>query len=132
MTGRPRVLVADDHPAMLQSLVRLLAADCEVVGAVADGHAVVTKAQDLTPDVLVLDISMPGLSGIAAASELQRTGSTARVVFVTMHHDREFVQESLALGTIGFVVKDRLVADLMTAVRLVMSGQSFVSPTVAR
>jgi DNA-binding NarL/FixJ family response regulator len=127
-TGRrPRVLVADDHPAMLQNLTRLLAVDCDVVASVSGGRVVVTMAERLAPDLLVLDIAMPGMSGIAAAARLVERGSTAKFVFVTMHHDREFIQEALALGTVGFVVKDRLVSDLTPAVRAVLEGRSFVS-----
>lgn len=129
---RPRVLVADDHRAMLDSLVRLLSVEFEVVGAVCDGLSVVSMAARLEPDLLVLDIAMPGLSGIAAAIRLKESGSTAKVVFVTNLHDREFVDGSLALGEVGFVVKDRLVADLLPAVRSVLAGQSFVSASVAR
>ena len=132
MTSRPRVLVADDHRAMLDSLVGLLSGEFEVVATVSDGLSAVTKAALLEPDLLVLDIAMPGLNGIAAAARLKENGSTAKVVFVTNLHDREFVQESLALGEIGFVVKDRLVADLLPAIRNVLAGRSFVSPTVAR
>jgi DNA-binding NarL/FixJ family response regulator len=132
MTSRPRVLVADDHPAMLESLVRLLSKDFEVVASVADGLAVVAGAARLEPDLLVLDIAMPGLNGIAAATRLKESGSTAKVVFVTNLHDREFVEGSQALGEVGFVVKDRLVADLLPAIRMVLAGQSFVSPSVVR
>ena len=132
MTVQPRVLVADDHRAMLDTLVRMLSRDFDVVAAVMDGVAVVTKAEQLEPDLLVMDIAMPGLNGIAAAARLKEHGSNAKVVFVTNMRDREFVQESLALGSIGFVVKDRLVADLLPAIRHVLSGETFVSPTVKR
>jgi DNA-binding NarL/FixJ family response regulator len=132
MISRPRVLVADDHRAMLDSLVRLLSGEFEVVATAMDGLSVVSTATRLEPDLLVLDIAMPGLNGIAAAARLKESGSTAKVVFVTNFHDREFVQESLALGDVGFVVKDRLVADLLPAIRTVLAGQSFVSPSVAR
>jgi len=131
-TARPRVLVADDHRAMLDTLVRMLSRDFEVVAAVMDGVAVVTKAEQLEPDLLVLDIAMPELNGIAAAARLKEHGSNAKVVFVTNMRNREFVQESLALGDVGFVVKDRLVADLLPAIRHVLSGETFVSPTVQR
>jgi DNA-binding NarL/FixJ family response regulator len=132
MNSRPRVLVADDHRAMLDTLVRLLSREFDVVAAVMDGLAVVTKAEQLEPDLLVLDIAMPGLNGIAAATRLKEHGSTAKVVFVTNMRDREFVQESLALGEVGFVVKDRLVADLLPAIRRVLAGEAFVSPSVSR
>jgi DNA-binding NarL/FixJ family response regulator len=129
---KPRILVADDHRAMLDSLVRLLCCEFDVVATAADGLAAVATAERLEPDLLVLDIAMPGLSGIAAAVRLKETGSTAKIVFVTNLHDREFVQESLALGDIGFVVKDRLVTDLLPAIRSVLAGQSFVSPSISR
>jgi DNA-binding NarL/FixJ family response regulator len=132
VTTRPRVLVADDHRAMLDSLVRLLTREFDVVAAVSDGTAAVAEAEQLEPDLLVLDIAMPGLNGIAAAARLKEQGSRAKVVFVTNMRDREFVQESLALGDVGFVVKDRLVADLLPAIRHVLAGQTFVSPTVQR
>jgi DNA-binding NarL/FixJ family response regulator len=132
MSGRPRVLVADDHRAMLDSVVRLLSGEFEVVAAVTDGLAAVTEAEHLEPDLLVLDIAMPGLNGIAAAARLKEHGSRAKIVFVTNMRDREFLQESLALGEVGFVVKDRLVADLLPAVRQVLAGQAFVSPSVSR
>src|SRR5882672_9204159 len=132
MPSRPRVLVADDHGAMLDTLVQLLSSEFEVVATVSDGLSAVTTAARLQPDLLVLDIAMPGLNGIAAAARLKESGSTAKVVFVTNLHDREFVQESLALGEVGFVVKDRLVADLRPAIRQVLAGQSFVSPFVTR
>jgi len=129
--SRVRVLVADDHRAMLDNLVRLLAREHDVVAAVADGLSVVADAGRLQPDLLVLDIAMPGLSGIAAAKQLKARGSTAKVVFVTMHHDRELVEASLTLGPVGFVAKDRLMLDLLPAIREVLAGTSFVSPMSA-
>jgi DNA-binding NarL/FixJ family response regulator len=130
MSERPRVLIADDHRAMLDTLVRMLSGDFDVVAAVMDGTAVVTRSEQLDPDLLVIDIAMPGLNGIAAATRLKQRGSTAKVVFVTNMREREFVDESLALGEIGFVVKDRLVADLLPAIRQVLAGRSFISPTL--
>jgi DNA-binding NarL/FixJ family response regulator len=130
--GRPRIVVADDHRAMLDTLVRMLSAEFEVVAAVADGESAVTQAAQLAPDLLVLDIAMPRLNGIAAAMRLKELGSTAKIVFVTNLRDSEFVEESLALGEVGFVVKDRLVADLLPAIRRVLAGGTFVSPSVTR
>src|SRR3954451_356633 len=118
--SRLRVLVADDHKAMLDNLVGMLSGEYDVVAAVRDGASVLREAERVNPDLLVLDISMPVMGGIAAADRLKVRGSTAKLVFVTMHHDREFVKESSALGAVGFVVKDRLVSDLMPAIRSVM------------
>ncbi len=132
MNGRPRVLVADDHRGMLDTLVSVLSTDFEVVGAVTDGLSAVAEAAQLEPDLLVLDIAMPGLNGIAAAARLKESGSHAKFVFVTNLRDPEFVQESLALGQVGFVVKDRLVADLLPAIRRVLAGEAFVSPSLSR
>ena len=126
--SRPRVLIADDHRAMLDTLVRMLGRDYDIVAAVMDGIAVVTRTEQLDPDLLVVDIAMPGLDGIAAAARLKERGSTVKVVFVTNLRDRQFVDESLLLGEIGFVAKDRLFADLLPAVQQVLAGQSFISP----
>jgi DNA-binding NarL/FixJ family response regulator len=131
VSGRPRVLVADDHRAMLDTLVRMLSRDFDVVAAVPDGLSAVAEAEKLEPDLLVLDIAMPGLNGIAAAARLKERGSKAKIVFVTNMRDREFVDESLALGDIGFVVKDRLVADLLPAIRRVLAGEAFVSSSLS-
>jgi DNA-binding NarL/FixJ family response regulator len=110
----------------------LLSRDFEIVATAMDGLSAIAKAEQLQPDLLVLDIAMPELNGIAAAARLKERGSTARVVFVTNLRDREFVEESLALGEVGFVVKDRLVADLLPAIRHVLAGETFVSPSIAR
>jgi DNA-binding NarL/FixJ family response regulator len=130
--SRLRVLVADDHQAMLNNLVRLLSHDFDVVATVRDGGAAVREAPRVNPDVLVLDIAMPVLNGIEAAGRLKANGSTAKVVFVTMHHDLEFVDGATALGCVGFVVKDRLVSDLIPAIRSVLADQPFVSPSVRK
>jgi DNA-binding NarL/FixJ family response regulator len=117
---------------MLDSLVQLLAGEVEIVATASNGPAAVDAAKQNDPDLLVLDIAMPGLSGIAVASRLKSSGSKAKVVFVTMHYDREFVQRALELGEVGFVAKDRLVMDLLPAIRAVQAGQSFVSPSISR
>jgi DNA-binding NarL/FixJ family response regulator len=117
---------------MLDTLVRLLSREFDVVAAVTDGVSAVSKAAELRPDLLVLDIAMPGLNGIAAARAAIDAGSAARIVFVTNMRDRAFIDRSLALGDVGFVVKDRLIADLLPAAHHVLSGQAFVSPSLSR
>jgi len=123
-------LVADDHRPMLDSLVSLLTRDFDIVASVGDGLAALDAAKRVKPDLLVLDIAMPGLSGIAVASQVKSEDSAAKVVFVTMHYDREFVEKALELGEVGFVAKDRLVMDLLPAIRAVEAGKRFVSPTL--
>jgi DNA-binding NarL/FixJ family response regulator len=123
--------VAEDHRAMRDSLVRLLSRECDVVEAVGDGPSAVAAAARLDLDLLVLDIAMPGMNGIAAATLIKASGSQAKVVFVTNLHDREFIDRSLTLGTVGYIVKNRIVADLFPAIREVLAGHSFVSPTLA-
>jgi DNA-binding NarL/FixJ family response regulator len=129
---RARVLVADDHRAMLESLVSVLTREHEVIAAVPDARSLIAAAKALDPDVLVVDIQMPGLCGIAAAHCLKGGGCRAKLVFVTMHPEREYLQDSMTLGSVGFVAKDRLALDLLPAVRSVLQGQPFVSPSISR
>ena len=123
-----RVLLVDDNEAMLVRASAALMPDCLIVGAVKDGPAALAAAGALRPDVIVLDISMPGMSGFEVADRLRKTGSTAAVVFLTVHDDEEFVVAAKAAGVIGYVVKLRLTSDLLRAVREAREGRPFVSP----
>ena len=129
---RPRVLLADDHAPMLKRVQALLEADFDIVGNVRNGKDLVSEANRLQPDVVLLDISMPILTGIEAAHELRETGTKAKFVFLTMHERAEFVHACLAEGALGYVVKSRIASDLIPAVREALSGRRFVSPPVAR
>ena len=122
-----RVMLADDHREFLACTTKLLERDFEVVGAVGDGQALVDDAVRLAPDIVVLDISMPGLNGFEAAQRLQAAGSTAKLIFLTIHQDEEFVSAARAVGARGYVVKRRLATDLLAALREVHSGRSFFS-----
>jgi DNA-binding NarL/FixJ family response regulator len=128
---RPRVLLADDHPAMLALTAAALAGECCVVGSVADGRALLAEAELLHPDVIVLDITMPGLDGIAAAHHLHRLHQPARLVFLTVHEDADFAQAALDAGGLAFVVKGRLASDLLPAIRSALVGCRFISPTIS-
>jgi DNA-binding NarL/FixJ family response regulator len=123
-----RVLLVDDNEAMLVRASAALMPDCLIVGAVKDGPAALAAAGALRPDVIVLDISMPGMSGFEVADRLRKTGSTAAVVFLTVHGDEEFLVAAKAAGVIGYVVKPRLTSDLLPAVREAREGRPFVSP----
>ena len=127
----PRVLLADDHEALLARAQALLSEEYDVVSAVPDGLAAVAAAVRLQPDVVVLDISMPGLSGIDVARRIRAAGCEARVVFLTVHEDPDFIREGLSTGAMAYVVKTRLASDLMLAVQEALEGHAFVSPSVA-
>ena len=124
---RTRVLLVDDNQAMLARAAAVLAATCDIVGQVEDGAAALDAAATLRPHVIVLDISMPGMSGFDVAARLREAGSRAAIVFLTVHDDVEFVKTAKAAGAIGYVVKQRLVSDLVRAVRAARSWRPFVS-----
>jgi DNA-binding NarL/FixJ family response regulator len=125
-----RVLLADDHPDMLEIVTQLLGPSFDVVGAVGDGESLLIAASHLQPDVLILDISMPMLTGIEAAQKLHERGNTARIVFLTVHDDPDFLRASLATGAFGYVTKPRVATDLVPAIREAIAGRIFISPTM--
>ena len=122
-----RVLLVDDSDAMLARASAVLSRNCVIVGAVKDGTAAIDAAKALRPDVIVLDISMPGMTGLEVAANLRDAGLTAAVVFLTVHDDEEFVVAARQAGGTGYVVKLRLVSDLNVAVQEARAGRSFVS-----
>ena len=125
---RPRVLLVDDNEAMLARAAAVLTPGCVVVGAVKDGRRRSKRPGRLQPDVIVLDISMPGMTGLEVAARLRQAGSTAALVFLTVHDEEELVLAARAVGGIGYVVKPRLASDLMRAVQEALAGRPFVSP----
>ena len=127
--SRASVLLADDQEVFLSVERRLLEPEFEVGGTVRDGQAAVEAVTRLAPDVLVLDVSMPVLDGIAAARTLRAAGSRAKIVFLTVHGDPDYVRAALAAGALGYVVKCRLASDLVPALRDALAGRSFVSPS---
>ncbi len=124
----PRIVLADDNPAMLDMVFRVLEPEFRIVGTVGNGRDLIRAATELQPDVLIVDISMPSLNGLEAARQLTGEDSGARIVILTVHEEREFVEESLVAGALGYVVKPRLATDLPVAVREALMGRTFVSP----
>ncbi len=125
--GRIRVLLADDHEAMLNRVADLLAGECDVIGTAIDGRQALDAAKRLKPDVLVLDISMAVMNGFETAHRLKEAGSKARIVFLTVHDDPDYAKEALEAGALGYVIKPRIASDLMIAINEVYAGRSFVS-----
>ena len=122
-----RVLLADDHPAMLKAESDLLSPYFDVVGTAEDGAALVSEARRLNPEVIVTDISMPILNGIDAVYKLRESGSTAKFVIVTVHSEGEFVEACMKAGALGYVQKLCLNHDLVPAIRVVLAGRSYIS-----
>jgi DNA-binding NarL/FixJ family response regulator len=116
---------------MRDCVLSLLQPHFEVIGTVDDGRTLISEAQRLQPDVIVLDIRMPILSGIEAARELHEAGSRAKLVFLTIHQDTAYVRGCFAAGGLGYVTKSRMVTDLILAINEVLSDHRFVSPSLA-
>ncbi|MFZ3216688.1 MAG: response regulator transcription factor [Candidatus Acidiferrales bacterium] len=124
---RRRVLVADDLAPVLDTVGALLRESFEVVGMVCDGRAALEATLNLEPDLVVLDISMPFMSGIEVAEELKRQGSKAKVVFLTVHEDYDILQACHAVGGLGYVIKVLMDTDLVSAMNEALAGHIFTS-----
>jgi len=127
---KPRVVVADDHAILSEGLRGLLEPEFEVQATVEDGRALVAAAEKLRPEVVVLDISMPLLNGIEAARQLKRADPGIKLVFLTMHSDVSHVREAFRAGASAYVVKRSASTELLTAIRAVLKGRSYLSPLV--
>jgi len=129
-----RVLIADDHAILREGVKALLQAtqDIEVVGDAADGLQAVEQARKLDPDVVLMDIAMPGLGGIEATLELKKLGVRARVLVMSQYEDREYVRRLLKAGVSGYVLKKSAGAELANAIRAVHRGGLVLDPEVAR
>ncbi len=129
--NRPRLLIAEDHPDTQDVLRELLEPDHDIVGLVSDGQAALDAAAKLDPDLVLLDISMPRLGGIAAARQLQRSMPALKFIFVTAHADPLYVDEAFRIGARGYVLKQAMISDLLDAVREVLAGGTYRSARVA-
>jgi DNA-binding NarL/FixJ family response regulator len=127
-----RILLADDHKMVAEGLRALLEPEFELLGIVEDGHELLDKAKQLNPDVIVADISMPSLNGIDAVARLKQTGSQAKVVFLTMHHDAMYANRAFEAGALGFVLKHSAPDELITAIREALKGRTYVTPMIAK
>ncbi len=127
-----RVLVAEDHGTMREGLKLLInqEPDMEVVGEASDGHEALRLSRKLLPDVVVMDISMPGMGGLQATRGLQQACPQVKVLALPRHADQGFMAEMLRAGARGYVLKQSLSAELIRAVRAVASGQHYLDPSV--
>jgi DNA-binding NarL/FixJ family response regulator len=128
--GATRVLLADDHTLLLGAFEKLLASECDVVGTVSDGRELVLAAQRLKPDVIVLDIAMPLLNGLDAGRQIKQVLPSAKLVFLTMNEDADLAAEAFRAGASAYLLKRSATSELLTAIREVTRGRSYVTPLV--
>ena len=128
-----KILLADDHRIVRDGLRSLIEkqSGLKVVGEAADGRAAVKLCAELQPDLVVLDLTMPGLTGLAAARQILAAQPRVKVLVLSMHADRRFVAETLGVGVSGYLLKDNAFEELSKAISTVMAGQVFLSPQIA-
>ncbi|HTG99602.1 MAG TPA: response regulator transcription factor [Vicinamibacterales bacterium] len=129
--GKPRVLLADDHALILGAFEKLLAGECDIVGQVGDGRALVAAVETLNPDVVVLDISMPLLNGLEAGRQIKQKSRHVKLVYLTMNEDPDLAAEAFRAGASGYLLKSSAASELTTAIREVAQGRSYITPLVA-
>lgn len=134
MDAAIRILLADDHVLVRASLRYLLEGftGFDIVGEASDGYETVKKVEELGPDVVIMDISMPGLNGVEAARSIAKQNRAARIVILSMHSDETHVLQSLRAGASAYVLKESAPAELEAAIRAAARGESFLSPAISR
>jgi DNA-binding NarL/FixJ family response regulator len=128
-TGCPALLLADDNPAVLATLVEMLKLEYRIVASLFNGVSVLDRIDLLCPDILMLDVCLGDLSGFDVARRLRDRHSPAKIIFLSMHEDIEFVTAGFDTGAFGYVFKSRVAEDLRKAIDMVWAGGRFVSPT---
>ena len=129
---RPRVVLADDHQMLREAFARLIEPDCDVVGSVADGRALLAAAAGLRPDIVIVDVAMPLLNGLNATRQLKRDMPEIKVIFLTMSEDPDVAAEAFRAGASGFLLKNSAASELLQAIREVSLGRSYVTPLATR
>jgi len=125
---RPRIVLADDHRFLREAFAKLLEDSCDVVGAVADGRALLAVARELRPDVVVVDIAMPLLNGLDAARQLKRIMPGVKVIFLTVSEDPDLAAEAFRAGASGYLLKNSAASELFQAIEEASQGRSYVTP----
>ncbi|MFC1987558.1 response regulator [Chloroflexota bacterium] len=128
-----RVLIADDHAIVREGISMILALhdDIEVAGEAADGLEAIDKVKELAPDIVLMDIAMPGLGGLEAAPEIIKTSPQSKILVLTQYDNTEYIYRFLKMGVAGYVLKKAVGSDLVSAIRAVYQGKSFIDPAIA-
>ena len=128
------VLLADDHRILREGVKSLLekAQDIEVVGEASEGGEAVAKAQALSPDIVLMDITMPGMNGLEATRQIKALKPNTRVLILSMHESNQYISQFLKSGASGYVLKDTAASELVGAIRAVSQGDAFLYPSIAR
>lgn len=129
---RSTVLLADDHRMLLDAFTRVLEPEFDIIGTAEDGRKLLDMATELKPDVIVLDISMPLLNGLAACERLRKSVPGTKLIFLTVNEDPEIVAEAFRLGANGYLLKNSAASELVEAIRQVLIGRSYVTPLVTQ
>ena len=129
---KTRVLLADDHTIVAEGLVSLLETDFDLVGRVDNGRDLLKKAEELSPDVIVTDISMPLLNGIEALRQLKKARPDVRVVFLTVHADVSYITEAFRAGAAGYVLKQSAAEELRSAIKAAHEGRTYLTPLITK
>ena len=128
-----KVLIVDDHTIMREGIHALLgmSQDVEVVGEASDGNEAIERCRETTPDVLLMDIAMPGMDGLEATRQIKKKNKNVKVLILTQHSNREYILSAVKAGADGYVPKAALSSELLSAIRAIHRGDSFLHPTIA-
>jgi len=127
---RPRIVIAEDFVLIQENIRRSLPPDCEVIATVENGAAALDAVAALQPDILLLDVSLPDISGFQVAKELSGTNPAVKVIFLTAHADRSYVERAFEMGVKGYLLKGKMWTELPKAIREVLAGGVYRSPLI--
>ena len=130
--NKPRLLIADDHTLLAEACKDLLQPEFEIVGTVNNGRELLRIGAELKPDVVIVDVAMPQLNGLDAGEQIKRLNPSVKLIFLTMNLDPEVAAEAFRRGASGYVVKNSAAEELVSAIRRVLKGESYLSPFIPK